>query len=312
MSKMKIVLTGASGMVGKNILEHAEAKKYNFLTPSSSELNLLDFSKVNLYLEKNNPDFIIHAAGKVGGIQANMANPVNFLVDNLEMGKNIILSSKKNKIKRLINLSSSCMYPRNSENPLKEELILKGELEPTNEGYALAKIIATRLCEYINKENLDYQYKTIIPCNLYGRHDKFDPKHSHMIPAVIKKIHEAKEANKKEIDIWGDGTARREFMYTQDLADFIFYSIENFEKLPQNTNVGLGVDYTINEYYKTIAKVIGFKGKFVHDLSKPVGMKQKLIEDSVIKQMNWKHKTTLEEGIKKTYDFYKEQLNNGI
>lgn len=312
MSKMKIVLTGASGMVGKNILEHAEAKKYNFLTPSSSELNLLDFSKVNLYLEKNNPDFIIHAAGKVGGIQANMANPVNFLVDNLEMGKNIILSSKKNKIKRLINLSSSCMYPRNAKNPLKEELILKGELEPTNEGYALAKIIATRLCEYINKENLDYQYKTIIPCNLYGRHDKFDPKHSHMIPAVIKKIHEAKEANKKEIDIWGDGTARREFMYTQDLADFIFYSIENFEKLPQNTNVGLGVDYTINEYYKTIAKVIGFKGKFVHDLSKPVGMKQKLIEDSVIKQMNWKHKTTLEEGIKKTYDFYKEQLNNGI
>lgn len=312
MSKIKVLLTGASGMVGKNILEHPKAVNYNFLTPSSKELNLLDFSKVNTYIKENNPNLVIHAAGRVGGIQANMANPVDFLIDNVEMGKNIILSSQKNGIKKLINLSSSCMYPRNAENPLKEELILQGELEPTNEGYALAKIMATRLCEYINKENANYKYKTIIPCNLYGRHDKFDPKHSHMIPAVIKKIHEAKQKGETEIDIWGDGTARREFMYTEDLADFIFYSIENFERLPQNINVGLGKDYTINEYYKTIAKVIGFEGKFVHDLSKPVGMKQKLIEDSKIKEMNWSHKTTLEEGIRKTYKFYKEQLKNGI
>lgn len=309
---MKVLLTGASGMVGKNILEHPKAVNYNFLTPSSKELNLLDFSKVNTYIKENNPNLVIHTAGRVGGIQANMANPVDFLIDNVEMGKNIILSSQKRGVKKLINLGSSCMYPRNAENPLKEELILQGELEPTNEGYALAKIMTTRLCEYINKENRDCKYKTIIPCNLYGRYDKFDPKHSHMIPAVIKKIYEAKQRGEIEIDIWGDGTARREFMYTEDLADFIFYSIENFERLPQNINVGLGKDYTIDEYYKTIAKVIGFEGKFVYDLSKPVGMKQKLIEDSKIKEMNWSHKINLEEGIRKTYEFYKEQLKNGI
>jgi GDP-L-fucose synthase len=200
------------------------------------------------------------------------------------------------------------MYPREAQNPLQEELILKGELEPTNEGYAIAKVVATRLCEYIVKENPALQYKTVIPCNLYGKYDKFSPEHSHMVPAVIKKIYEAKQNNATEIDIWGDGLARREFMYTADLADFVFYALDHFDKMPQNINVGLGFDYTINEYYEAIAAAVGFTGKFVHDLSKPIGMKQKLIDDSKLKQFGWQHKTSLKEGIKKTLDYFKTEV----
>lgn len=302
--KMKILLTGSRGMVGKNILEHVSATDYKILTPSSSELNLLDREKLQLYLCENQPDMIIHTAGIVGGIQANISEPVSFLVDNMQMGLNVLMSTKDAGIKKLMNLSSSCMYPRDAKNPLAEDLILKGELEPTNEGYALAKVTSTRLCEYINREDNSYQYKTVIPCNLYGRFDKFDPKHSHMIPAVIKKIADAKLQGETQIDIWGDGQARREFMYAGDLADFIFYAISKFETMPQNINVGLGHDYTINQYYQSIAEVIGFKGEFVHDVSKPVGMKQKLIDDTKLKGFGWHHQSMLSEGLKKTYEFY--------
>ena len=307
---MKILLTGGSGMVGKNILEYSKKEEYTFLAPSSKELNLLDYNSVDTFIKENNPEFIIHAAGKVGGIQANIAAPVNFLVDNMDMGRNIIMAAKNNSIKNFLNLSSSCMYPRNAENPLSEDLILKGELEPTNEGYAIAKAMTTRLCEYIMKEDLDKNYKTVIPCNLYGKYDKFDPKNSHMIPAVIRKIHEAKELGSAEIDIWGDGLARREFMYAADLANFIFYAIPNFKEMPQNINVGLGKDYSINEYYKSIANIIGFKGSFVHDLTKPIGMKQKLIDDTRLKTFGWSSKTSLQEGLMKTFEFYKKTLNN--
>ncbi|MEY8215295.1 MAG: NAD-dependent epimerase/dehydratase family protein, partial [Colwellia sp.] len=158
--------------------------------------------------------------------------------------------------------------------------------------------------EYICKENDQKLYKTIIPCNLYGCFDKFDPNHSHMIPSVIRKLDEAQKSNKQEIDIWGNGEARREFMYAEDLAEFIFYAIDNFEKMPQNLNVGLGTDYSINEYYQAVAKVVGFTGSFKHDLSKPVGMKQKLIDDQKLKEFDWAYKTSLEDGIQKTYDFY--------
>lgn len=301
---MKILLTGAGGMVGKNILEAPEAQSHEFLTPTSKELDLLNKTHVDSYLKANRPEFVIHAAGIVGGIQANIAEPVRFLVDNMQIGLNIILSSRNVGIKGFMNLSSSCMYPRNAPNPLSEDLILKGELEPTNEGYALAKVTSTRLCEYVHREDVRFLYKTVIPCNLYGRHDKFDPRHSHMIPAVIKKISDAKKMELPSVDIWGDGLARREFMYAGDLADFVFYAIDNFETMPQNINVGLGHDHTINEYYEAIAKVIGFEGKFEHDLSKPVGMKQKLIDDSKLKLFGWKYKTGLEIGIKRTYGFY--------
>jgi len=304
---MIILLTGAGGMVGKNILESPEAQPHEFLTPTSKELDLLNKEGVDSYLKVNQPEFVIHAAGVVGGIQANIAEPVRFLVDNMQMGLNMILASLDAGIKGFMNLSSSCMYPRNAPNPLSEDLILKGELEPTNEGYALAKVASTRLCEYIHREDVRFLYKTVIPCNLYGRHDKFDPKHSHMIPAVIKKISDAKQQGLESIDIWGDGLARREFMYAGDLADFVFYAINDFENMPQNINVGLGHDYTINEYYEAISQVIGFEGKFEHDLSKPVGMKQKLIDHSQLQAFGWNYKTELKKGIEKTYEFY---LNN--
>ncbi|QSZ42359.1 NAD-dependent epimerase/dehydratase family protein [Sulfurimonas aquatica] len=305
----KILITGSNGMVGRNIVEFEKSKNYTLLTPTSSELNLLDRASVDKYLQMNKPDIVIHCAGIVGGIQANMAQPVKFLVDNTQMGLNIVMGSYQSGIKQFINMSSSCMYPREAVNPLGEELILKGELEPTNEGYAIAKITSTRLCEYINREDSTYEYKTVIPCNLYGKYDKFDPKHSHMLPAVIKKIHEAKVAN-VDSDIWGSGEARREFMYAEDLADFIYYALENFAQMPQNINVGLGHDYTINEYYKAIAEVIGFKGEFIHDLTKPIGMKQKLIDDTKLKEFGWKYKTSLEDGIEKIYKYYLEEVIN--
>ncbi|WP_345841989.1 GDP-L-fucose synthase [Shewanella algae] len=302
---MKVLLTGANGMVGRNILEVAPKYSYEFLTPSSTELNLLNADSVSQYINEHQPDIVIHAAGIVGGIQANMAKPVKFLVDNMLIGLNIITAANDGGVKKFLNLSSSCMYPRNATNPLSENLILKGELEPTNEGYALAKIASTRLCEYISKENVEARlYKTIIPCNLYGRFDKFDPNHSHMIPAVIRKIYEAKRTKQLEIDIWGDGEARREFMYAEDLAEFVFFALDNFERMPQNLNVGLGVDYTINDYYEVVAKVVGYDGKFKHDLHKPVGMKQKLIDDTKLKEFGWSYNTSLETGIRKTYEYF--------
>lgn len=304
---MKILLTGSNGMVGKNILAIAPNYQHEFLVPKSSELDLLDAMSVRQYIEKHQPDMVIHAAGIVGGIQANMAQPVKFLVENMQMGINILIAANDAGITKFLNLSSSCMYPRDAINPLSEDLILKGELEPTNEGYALAKVTSTRLCEYICQENPAHLYKTIIPCNLYGRFDKFDPNHSHMIPAVIRKIDEAKKNQQVEIDIWGDGEARREFMYAEDLAEFIFYALDNFAAMPQNLNVGLGTDYTINQYYQAVADVVGYTGSFKHDLSKPVGMRQKLIDDEKLKEFGWCYKTSLEAGIRKTYTYYKNE-----
>lgn len=296
-------------MVGNNIANHPYALNHEILTPTSAELNLLDSMKLKSYIDSSNLDMVIHAAGIVGGIQANMTMPVKFLVDNMQMGLNILMSSKACGVKRFMNLASSCMYPRDAKNPLSENLILKGELEPTNEGYAIAKVASTRLCEYINREDQSYLYKTVIPCNLYGKYDKFDPEHSHMIPAVIRKIHDAKNNNLSSVDIWGDGLARREFMYTADFADFVYYAIDHFEKMPQCINVGLGHDYTINEYYEKIAEVIGYQGEFTHDLLRPTGMQQKLIDETLLREFGWKYQTSLEQGIQKTYEYFLNEIN---
>lgn len=309
MRKQKILLTGSGGMVGRNILEHSAISKFDVLAPQSRELNLLNFNAVESYLSHHQPDIVIHAAGKVGGIQANMREPVAFLLDNLGMGRNIVWAAYQSGIKRIINLGSSCMYPRNYGEPLREEMVLKGELEPTNEGYALAKIITARLCEYIIREDATYQYKTLIPCNLYGRYDKFDPTHSHLLPAIIHKIHQAKKTNRKTVEIWGDGSARREFMYAGDLADAVVRAVNEFDALPGYMNVGLGYDFTIKEYYQAVAEVIGYTGDFVHDLTKPVGMAQKLVCVDRQQAWGWSAKNNLVNGIEKTYDFYlKEYL----
>lgn len=305
---MKILLTGASGMVGGNIMEYLGRSNHEILSPNSTTLDILDKTTSFDYLNTNKPDMVIHAAGVVGGIQANMAQPVKFLVDNMQMGLNILMASKYSGVKRFMNLGSSCMYPRDAENPLSENLILKGELEPTNEGYAIAKVASTRLCEYINREDESYLYKTVIPCNLYGQHDKFDPEHSHMIPAVIRKINDAKNQNLESIDIWGDGLARREFMYAADFADFVYYAIDNFESMPQNINVGLGHDYTINEYYQKISDIIGYRGVFSHDLSRPIGMQQKLVDITELKKFGWQHQTSLGQGIQKTCEYFLNEV----
>ena len=299
-----ILLSGSGGMVGRNILEHQKSKNYHFLAPTHKDLDLLHKDSIDKYLKQHKVDIVIHSAGVVGGISANIAEPVRFLKDNAYIGLNLISTCFENGIQTFLNLASSCMYPRNASNPLKEEMILQGELEPTNEGYALAKILATRLCEYITKTNENFSYKTAIPCNLYGKYDKFEAQKAHMIPAVIAKIHQAKVNHQKSAEIWGDGESRREFMFAKDLADFVFYALENFDIMPQNLNVGLGYDLSINEYYECIAKVLGFNGTFTHDLSKPAGMKQKVTDITKLKEFGWSPKISLEEGISETYEYF--------
>lgn len=307
---MKILITGASGMVGRNIQDLPAFSQYELLTPSSSELNLLQEEPTMAYLKKHKPELVIHTAALVGGIQANIKHPVDFLIKNLEMNKNIFMSAREADVKKFLYLGSSCMYPRNAPNPLKEELVLQGELEPTNEGYAIAKIMGQRLGQYMHQEDPSFVAKTLIPSNLYGKYDKFDPKHSHLIPAIIYKVYKAKVENKPEVDIWGDGTARREFMYAGDLAECIFAAVKRFDELPDSMNVGLGHDYTINEYYEAAAEVMSYKGKFVHDLSKPVGMKRKLMDVSLCTKWGWQSKTSLKEGIAKSYEYFLSISNN--
>ena len=304
---MRILVTGATGLVGRNIKKSIE-NDYLILPTSIEDLDLCNYNSVYNFIYETKPDLIIHCAGLVGGIVANIKNPVRFLIENMDMGRNVILAAYKAGIKRLINMGTSCMYPREAPNPLKEDYILKGELEPTNEGYALAKIVTQRLCNYIKNENPEYNYKTLIPCNLYGRYDKFDLANAHMIPAIITKIHDAIVNKKDNVEIWGDGTVRREFMHVNDLVSFVKFSIENYEVIPDIINVGLGYDYSVNDYYNIIAKVIGYKGNFVHDLSKPTGMNQKLVDISLATGIGWKAKVTLEEGIQMTYEYFKTLL----
>jgi GDP-L-fucose synthase len=305
--KMRIVLTGGTGMVGRNFLEHPAAGEFDVVAPTRSELDLLEFGAIKQFLEVHRPDMVIHAAGKVGGIQANMREPVHFLLDNLDMGRNVVWAACVTGVPRLLNLGSSCMYPRNAENPLREEMVLQGELEPTNEGYGLAKITVARLCRYISRENPSLQYKTLIPCNLYGRHDKFDPAHSHLVPAIIHKLHKAVKSGASSVEIWGDGTARRELMYAGDMADCMVEAVRRYDTVPETMNVGIGRDYSVNEYYAAAADAVGFHGKFVHDLSKPVGMEQKLVSNAKAAQWGWRAATSLAEGLRRTYSYYLEQ-----
>lgn len=300
----RLLVTGGNGMVGRNIIEHPAAAQWDILAPGSGELDLRDYGAVRSYVREHLPDVVVHAAGKVGGIQANMAHPVDFLLVNLDLGRNIVSAAREAGVPRLLNLASSCMYPRSAPNPLAEDMILKGELEPTNEGYALAKIVTARLCEYIRREQPSLQYKTLIPCNLYGRHDKFAPEYSHLIPAIIHKVHSALKDGRDTVDIWGDGTARREFMYAGDVADAVMHVLEHFGVAPDMVNIGLGHDYSINEYYTVVAEVVGWKGRFQHDLSKPVGMKQKLTSIERQRALGWMPATSLRDGIEKTYEFY--------
>lgn len=301
----KILLLGGSGMVGKNILDHPKSSIYDFYDPTSTQCNLLSQNHVQAHVRFFKPDLVIHCAGLVGGIQANIENSYQFLYKNTEMGLNVVNVCKNQDIKNLLNFGSSCMYPKNAPNPLKEEEIFTGKFEPTNEGYAFAKTFVAKLCSTANPN-----YKTIIPCNLYGKYEKFNLKSSHMIAAAIKKTHEAKKLKleSKTIDVWGDGTARREFMYAGDLADFVFSAIERFDDLPLMMNVGLGYDLSITDYYNTVKEVLDCQTDLQYDLTKPSGIKNKLVDITKQTEFGWSPKTLLKDGIGETYKYFLDTM----
>lgn len=305
---MKVMITGGNGMVGRSLREHPAAAAHQVVAPGSEELDLTRKDAVCAFVSELRPDVVIHAAGRVGGIHYNMAHQTEALVDNTEMGFNIVLAAKAVGVPRLINLGSSCMYPREAPNPLSENVLLSGNLEPTNEGYALAKNAVSRLCLYISRSQPALQYKTLIPCNLYGVHDKFDPGVSHLVSAIIEKVDKAKRNGHPTVEIWGDGTVKREFLLASDLADAIWTGVERFPQLPEIMNVGCGIDYTVNEYYEAVARVVGWDGEFVHDLTKPVGMLKKVVCTERQKAFGWAPRHSLDEGLRTTYDHYRTHV----
>ena len=298
---VKVLITGATGMVGQHLIP-ALARRYQLITPTRTELDLNNATATQAFIHAKKPDAIIHCAARVGGIAANVADPTGFYLDNEKINTHIISAALAEKTPYFLNLGSSCMYPANREQ-LTEADLLDGKLEPTNEGYALAKITATKLCAYIT-EQYGLQYKTIIPCNLYGAYDKFDTQRAHLIPAIIQKIHDAKKNNTSTITIWGSGKARREFMHVDDLTDFIVMALTQIDVLPPWINVGLGVDYTVNEYYQTTSKVLDYAVQFEHDLKKPEGMRRKRLNIDKARALGWSAKVSLEAGIQKTYQYY--------
>ena len=306
-NSLKLIIFGATGLVGSSLQRKLNKSSFDYFLPKRSDVNLINFQEVSDFINKISPDFVINCAGKVGGIVINNDNHYEFFSKNLNIGKNIIEACNENHIPNLINLGSSCMYPTNIlDRKLKEEDILSGPLEKTNEGYALAKIAILKLCQYSNLKN-NSNFKTFIPCNLYGPDDNFDLYSSHLIPAIINKVHEAKINKKNEINIWGSGEVRREFMFSEDLADFIIFAIQNWAKIPELVNVGIGKDYSVNEYYQKISALLNWKGIFSHDKTKPNGMKNKLMNTDIINELGWKPKTDLETGIKATYNNYKNK-----
>lgn len=303
---MKVLITGGTGMVGRNLLIHASATAYDVFAPSRRELDLSDPAACHRYLQEIRPDVIVHLAATVGGIQANINEPVRFLDDNMRTGFNLLHAARATGVKKLLNIGSSCMYPRDMDEPLQPSMLLTGPFEPTNEGYALSKVAIWKLASYMTREDDTLQYKTLVPCNIYGLYDHFDPEKSHLIPAAIMKVVNATDNDLPDVEIWGDGQARREFMYAGDLADFIWMAIPRIQHLPDITNVGLGYDYTVTEYYQAVVKATGYRGDFVYALDRAVGMKRKLLHVGQQHAFGWSPKVSLEEGVALTVDHYRK------
>jgi len=302
---MRILITGASGMIGRNLLADARSGQHEILAPDRRALDLRDAAATAAYLRTHKPDAVVHLAAVVGGIQANIDEPVRFLGENLAMGLNVLNAARGAGVTRLLNVASSCMYPRDFDGTLSPDLLLSARLEPTNEGYALAKIVTWKLAEYMAREDEGLVYKTVVPCNLYGRYDHFDAVRSHLVPAAVMKVLGAIARGAPTIEIWGDGTARREFMFGADLADFIWEWLPRLGDLPDLTNVGVGADHTVTEYYETVARVAGYRGGFVYDPSRPAGMKRKLLDVSQQRRLGWQPGTPLETGIRETIAYYR-------
>jgi GDP-L-fucose synthase len=306
----KIYIAGHRGLVGSALLRELQQQGFqNILFRTHKELDLMDATKVTQFFETERPDYVFLAAAKVGGIQANNTYPVDFLESNLEIQLNVMQSAYKTGVKRFLFLGSSCIYPKECPQPMKEEYLLTGPLEPTNRPYALAKIAGIEGCWAYNRQ-YSTQFLAAMPTNLYGPNDNYDLQNSHVLPALIRKCHEAKMANKEELVIWGTGTPRREFLYSDDLAKAILFLMNlpapEFKKLIDPAqcpliNIGSGKDLTIRELAETVMDVVGFKGNLVFDSSKPDGTMKKLLDISKITEMGWTPRVELKEGIQAVY-----------
>lgn len=297
----KIYVAGHRGMVGSAVVRRLEKDGFtNVITRTSKELDLTRQDLVEKFFETEKPDFVIVAAAKVGGILANNTYPADFLYDNMMIEMNVIKAAYNNNVEKLLLLGSSCIYPRLAEQPIHEDSLLTGPLEKTNEAYAIAKISGLKYIEYLNTQ-YGTKYISAMPSNLYGPNDNYHPEHSHVLPALIRRFHEAKEAGSSEVVVWGTGTVLREFLYVDDLADASVFLMENYEE-SQTINVGTGKDVSIKELAELVKKVVGFEGELTFDTSKPDGTPRKLLDVSRLTELGWRYQTELEDGIRLAYE----------
>ncbi len=305
----KIYIAGHRGMVGSAVWRALENKGYtNLLGNTSKELDLRDQLAVNDFIIKEKPDAIIDAAARVGGILANSKFPFQFLMENMQIQNNLIQAAHENEVQKFIFLGSSCIYPKLAPQPLKEEYLLTDSLEPTNEGYAIAKISGVKLCEAIRKQ-YKKDFVSLMPTNLYGSNDNFDLNTSHVLPAMLRKFYEAKENNNASVTLWGTGTPMREFLHVDDLAKAVIFVVENI--LPEHLyNIGTGTDVTIKQLAETIQKVVGHIGKINWDSSKPDGTPRKLLDVSKMNKLGWKAEIDLQKGIEITYAWFLSNQNS--
>lgn len=302
----KILVAGHRGLVGSHILEKLKNDGYeNLIAKNRQELDLLNQNAVFDFFKTEKPEYVFVSAAKVGGIMANMTQQASFVYENLQIQNNIIHSSYLTGVKKLLFLGSSCIYPRDCPQPMKEEYLLTGPLEQTNYGYAIAKIAGLKMCQAYN-EQYGVNFITVMPTNLYGPRDNFDLQNSHVLPALIRKFHEAKTKNLNEVIIWGTGNPKREFLYAADLADACIF-LMNDNKVNSKTgliNIGTGEDISIKDLTSLIKDIVGFEGNLVFDKSKPDGTPRKLLDISKISEIGWTAKTSLRDGIKKSYEWY--------
>jgi len=306
----RIYIAGHRGMVGSAVLRHLEALRCSNLVYADREvLNLLDYKAVEAFFHAQKPDIVIIAAARVGGIQANINNQAQFLYENLTIQNNLIHQSYLNKVKKVVYLGSSCVYPRESPQPIKEEYLLTGRLEPTNEGYGLAKIAGLKMIEYYYKQ-YGLQGINLMPCNLYGPNDNFDPINSHVMAALVRKFVEAAERGDDEVVMWGTGNARRELLHVDDLADAIIYFLENLST-PEVRNIGPGQDISIKDLGELVARKAGFTGKLVWDISKPDGMPRKCMDVTKMRQLGFEPRIGIEEGIASMIEVFRMLKKRG-
>ena len=299
----KIYVAGHNGMVGSAIVRALKNHGFSdIIVRSSKELNLTRQNEVENFFTYEKPEYVFLAAAKVGGIYANSTYPAEFIYDNLMIECNVIHASYQNKVRKLLFLGSSCIYPKLSPQPIKEEYLLSGYLEPTNEAYAIAKISGIELCKFY-REQYGCDFISVMPTNLYGPNDNFHPENSHVLPALIRKFHEAKINNYDKVVVWGTGKARREFLYVDDLAEACIFLMKEYSG-ETHLNIGTGKDLEIKELAEIIKNIVNYKGEIVYDFSKPDGTPQKLLDVSKINKIGWKAKTDLLDGITKTYQWY--------